>query len=169
MGMRRRGPTFWWRPTGGRTSTGRWCARRGWTTVAQTLNVEMMFYLGFAAAIAFGVAFNLSRIALAERARDLATLRVLGLAPRDCAYILLGELAVLTLAAAPLGLAGGYGIAAALAAAFSHQDLRLPMILTPHSLGVAFAAYLAAVCAAAALVAPRVWRLDLVAVLKTRD
>ena len=58
-------------------------------------------------AIAFGVAFNIGRIALAERSRDLATLHVLGFDHRECAYILLGELLALALLAVPLGMLGG--------------------------------------------------------------
>ena len=48
-----------------------------------------------------------------ERGRELATLRVLGFTRAEIALILLGELAVLTLVALPLGMALGYGLAAA--------------------------------------------------------
>lgn len=137
--------------------------------VTDEINGEMLFYIGFAGAIAFGVAYNVSRIALAARSRDLATLRVLGFSPLECAYILLGELVFLALAATPLGVLGGFGVAQALVAAFSRQELQLPMIITAHSYGVAFAAYLVAVLAAVALVGRQVWALDLVSALKTRD
>ena len=70
-----------------------------------------------AGAIAFGVAYNVSRIALADRSRDLATLRVLGFGQLECAYILLGELIFLALLATPLGVLGGLGMAEALVAA----------------------------------------------------
>ena len=138
-------------------------------TVAQTMTTEMSFYLGFAAAIAFGVAYNVSRISLADRARDLATLRVLGFASGECAYILLGELGILALVAVPIGLLGGLGLAQLLVAAFAHQDLTLPLVITAHSYGVSFATYLTAVIVAGGLVGRRIWRLDLVAVLKTRE
>jgi putative ABC transport system permease protein len=137
--------------------------------VAGTVSVEMMFFMGFASAIALGVAYNMSRVALAERARDLATLRVLGFAPRDCAYILLGEVLVLALAAAPLGILGGIGLADALVIAFSHQDLKLPLVITGHGYGLCLLTYLAVLGVAAVPVARRVWTLDLVRVLKTRE
>ncbi|MCF8505859.1 MAG: FtsX-like permease family protein [Caulobacter sp.] len=135
----------------------------------EALRVSLTFYVGFAAAIAFGVAYNTSRIALSERARDLATLRVLGFERRECAYILLGEVLLLAIVAIPLGLLGGYGLARSLVAAFSREELRLPLILTPGSYAVSLTAYLAAVGLAALLVGRRVWALDLVAVLKTRE
>jgi putative ABC transport system permease protein len=139
------------------------------SSVAAVMTTEMTFFLGFAGAIAFGIAYNISRIALADRARDLATLRVLGFSPAECAYILCGELGGLALAAAPIGVLGGFGLARALVAAFTRQDFYLPFIISPSGLGTAFITYLCAVLAAAALVAQRIWRFDLVAVLKTRD
>lgn len=138
-------------------------------SVAQTMNIEMWFYVGFAAAIAFGVAYNVSRIALSDRARDLATLRVLGFGEGECAYILLGELAMLALAASPVGALGGMGLAWLLVKAFAHQEMSFPLIFAPHEFGFAFAAYVAAILAAAVFVGLRIRGLDLVAVLKTRD
>src|SRR5581483_5472216 len=101
------------------------------SAITGAMLTEMAFFLGFAAAIAFGVAYNISRIALADRARDLATLQVLGFRPIECAYILAGELALLALVAAPLGAAGGYGLGGALIQAFTKQDFFLPFYLSP--------------------------------------
>jgi putative ABC transport system permease protein len=139
------------------------------SAIAATMTIEMTFFLGFAAAIAFGIAYNISRIALSDRARDLATLRVLGFSPMECAYILCGELVFLALIAAPIGLAGGFALAHALVAAFTRQDFYLPFVISSGGLGLAFTTYLVAVALAAAMVAQRIWRFDLVAVLKTRD
>jgi putative ABC transport system permease protein len=137
--------------------------------ITAAMTIEMVFYLGFAAAIAFGVAYNISRIALADRSRDLATLRVLGFSPADCAYVLAGELALLALLALPIGVGGGCALGAVLISAFEKQDFYLPYQVTPHGIGIAFLAYAVAVLVAAVLVVQRVWRLDLVTVLKTRD
>jgi hypothetical protein len=68
-----------------------------------------------------------------------------------------------------MGVLGGIGLAKALVAGFAQQDMQLPMIIAPRSYGVAISTYLAAVGAAAALVGARVWSLDLVAVLRTRE
>ncbi len=137
--------------------------------MAEAFRVSISFYVGFAGAIAFGVAYNTSRIALSERARDLATLRVLGFGAGECAYILLGELLVLTLAAIPLGVLGGQALAHGLIAAYARDELRLPAVIGAGSYGLSLAAYLLAIALAGLLVARRIWEFDLVAVLKTRD
>lgn len=137
--------------------------------MAKAFRVTISFYVGFAGAIAFGVAYNTIRIALSERARDLATLRVLGFGRGECAYILGGELAVLALAAIPLGILGGQALAHGLVAAYSRDEVRLPAIIGARSYGISLMAYLAAVTVAGVLVARRIWSFDLVAVLKTRD
>jgi putative ABC transport system permease protein len=137
--------------------------------MAEAYRVNITFYVGFAAAIAFGVAYNMVRIALSERARDLATLHVLGFGHAECAYILAGELAILVLAAVPIGFLGGRALASGLVAAYSRDEVRLPAVISAQSHGLALAAYLAAVLVAAVVVVQRVWKLDLVAVLKTRE
>jgi len=137
--------------------------------MAEAFRVTVSFYVGFAGAIAFGVAYNTCRIALSERARDLATLRVLGFGQGDCAYILIGELAILALLAAPLGVLGGQALAHGLVAAYSRDEVRLPAVISARSYGISIAAYLGAVALAAAPVARRIWGFDLVAVLKTRE
>jgi len=58
---------------------------------------------GVAAILIFGVVYNNARISLAERARELASMRLLGFSRLEVSYILLGELTLLTLAATPLG------------------------------------------------------------------
>lgn len=138
-------------------------------TMAEAFRMTLVFYVGFAAAIAFGVAYNVTRISLSERSRDLATLHVLGFGHGECAYILAGELVILTLAAVPLGMLGGQALAHGLVAAYSRDELRLPAVITAQSYGLAIGAYLAAVLVGGVLVVRRVWGLDLVSVLKTRE
>jgi putative ABC transport system permease protein len=119
--------------------------------------------------IAFGVIYNSMRIALSERNRELASLRVLGFHRGEVAYILLGEQALLTLAAIPLGLLLGYGICAYMAHAFGSDLYRVPLVL---GLNVyAFAALV--VILSSVISAIMIWRnlahLDMVAVLKTKE
>ena len=122
--------------------------------LAEAFQVTISFYVAFAAAIAFGVAYNMVRISLSERSRDLATLHVLGFGRGDCAYILVGELVILALAAIPIGLLGGYAMAHGLVAAYSRDDVRLPAIIGARSYGLALAAYLGAVALGGAGGAP---------------
>jgi putative ABC transport system permease protein len=122
-----------------------------------------------AGSIAFGVVYNNARIALAERSRELATLRVLGFSRADVTAILLGELALLTAAAIPLGFVVGLALIAYIAHGVASDLYRIPVVVAP---GVfAFAALAIAVASAlsALVVARRLARLDLVGVLKTRE
>jgi putative ABC transport system permease protein len=137
--------------------------------MAEAFRQTIIIYVGFAAAIAFGIAYNTGRISLSERSRDLATLHVLGFGHAECAYVLVGELLLLAVVATPLGVLGGQALAHLLVAAYSREDVRLPAVITARSYGLAIGAYLAAVVLGGGLVARRVWDLDLVAVLKTRE
>src|SRR6185437_11404638 len=123
----------------------------------------------FAIIIAAGVIYNAARISLSERSRDLASLRVLGFTRGEIARMLLGELAVLTLAAVPLGLALGYGESAWLVSVFSTETLSFPVVIYPRTYGLALAVTLAASVSCSIYVRRRLNELDLVAVLKSRE
>lgn len=123
----------------------------------------------FAAAIAIGVVYNSARIALAERAWELASLRVLGFTRREVSWLLLGELAIELVAAIPLGLALGYALAAALINLMHDETFAMPLVIAPRTYAFAALAILIAGVASALVVRHRVDHLDLVAVLKTRE
>ena len=119
--------------------------------------------------IAFGVIYNTVRISLAERGRELASLRVLGYRSGEVDHILLGELALLMLLGIPLGWIIGEGLSLLLVSLMQTELYRVPLIFTERTLGLSA---LVVVCSAllSALVAiSRVARLDLVQVLKTRE
>jgi len=119
--------------------------------------------------IAFGVVYNSARIALSERSRELASLRVLGFTQGEVGYILLGEIALLTLAAVPLGFAFGVGLSAYLAVAFSSDLYRIAVIVEPATYATAATIVLVSFLITAALIWRKLSRLDLVEVLKTRE
>jgi len=119
--------------------------------------------------IAFGVVYNSARIALSERGRELASLRVLGFSHGEIAYILLGELALLTLAALPLGFLFGRALGWYLAVQFQSDLYRIALVVAPDTYAFAAAVVLASALISAAIVWFRLKRLDLVAVLKTRE
>ncbi len=125
--------------------------------------------MAFAGIIAFGVVYNSARIALSERSRELASLRVLGLTRGEISYILLGELALTTMAAVPLGLAAGYGLAAVMVAGFDTEVWRLPLVVTTRTYVTAAVTVLVAASISALIVRRKLHRLDLVEVLKTRE
>ncbi|MDG6773171.1 FtsX-like permease family protein [Thiomicrorhabdus sp. ZW0627] len=119
--------------------------------------------------IAFGVVYNSMRIALSERNRELASLRVLGLRRSEVAYILLGELALLTIIAIPIGFLIGNGLCYYLALKFDSDLYRIPVVLNPDI--YAFAALV--VIVSSIISAIMIWRnlahLDMVAVLKAKE
>ncbi|MCU7886671.1 MAG: FtsX-like permease family protein, partial [Candidatus Thiodiazotropha sp. (ex Lucinoma annulata)] len=79
-------------------------------TMGETLMIYISFFAAFAGALGFGVVYNSTRIALSERGRELATLRVLGFHRGEISYILLGEAALLILVGLPLGCFVGHGL-----------------------------------------------------------
>ncbi|MBD3812578.1 MAG: ABC transporter permease [Betaproteobacteria bacterium] len=122
-----------------------------------------------AGAIGFGVVYNSARIALSERGRELASLRVLGFTRGEIAYILLGELALLTLAAIPVGFLVGVGLVGILVVSFQSELYRLPLILTPENYAMGASVVIVSALLSGLLLWRRLGRLDLVAVLKTRE
>lgn len=121
------------------------------------------------AAIAFGVVYNSARIALSERDRELASLRVLGFTRGEVAYILLGELAVATLLALPLGYLFGRELCRYLSNAFRSDLYRVPLVLEADTVAFAASVVLASAIVSGALLWRKLNRLDLIGVLKTRE
>ena len=122
-----------------------------------------------AGAIGFGVVYNSARIALSEGGRELASLRVLGFTQGEIAYILLGELTVLALAAIPVGMLVGVGLVGILVQAFESELYRLPLTLTPENYAMGAAVIVVSALLSGWLVWRQLGKLDLVAVLKTRE
>jgi putative ABC transport system permease protein len=138
-------------------------------TIAENLGRIRFFNILFATVIAFGVVYNSARISLAERSRDLATLRVIGFTRAEISAILLGELAVVTLAAIPLGLLVGYGFAWWAVQGLDTEVYRIPLIVHRATFGFAAVVVLAGAAVSGLIVRERLDHLDLIAVLKTRE
>jgi putative ABC transport system permease protein len=138
-------------------------------TSARNIIVFTTIITLFAAAIAIGVVYNSARIALAERAWELASLRVLGFTRREVSLFLLGELAIELVVAIPLGLWLGYVLAVILVDLTHSETFTVPMVIAPRTYAFAALAILIAGIASALVVRHRVDHLDLVAVLKTRE
>ncbi|EPX76338.1 ABC transporter permease [Salipiger mucosus] len=119
--------------------------------------------------ITFGIVYNAARIALAERAHDLASLRVIGFSRGEAAYVLLGELGLVTLLALPLGAGLGAALSYLLAAAYSSEIYTVPVVFRATTFGNAALVVIAGAVISGLLVKRDVDRADLVATLKTRD
>jgi putative ABC transport system permease protein len=139
----------------------------------RTMNETMLFFTyvstAFAVIIAFGVIYNNAQIALAERARELASLRVLGFTRGEIAYILLGELGILTLVAIPLGLWLGVWMCFYIAHTMQSDLFRVPVVLVPQTYAFAVTVVLISAVLSGLAVRGRLNRLDLVAVLKAAE
>jgi putative ABC transport system permease protein len=138
-------------------------------TIAQSQSIMMTVQIIFASVIAFGVIYNTARIAFSERSRELATLRIIGFTKGQIAIMLLGEQAMITLAAIPPGLFLGYLFAAAISRAYDTELYRFPLIVAQASYVFAVAVVLIVALLSAVIVRRQLAHLDLIAVLKTRE
>jgi putative ABC transport system permease protein len=137
--------------------------------LARSLGITMSILTVLAAVLGVGVVYNGARIALSERATELASLRVLGFTSREVGWMLLGEQAVLTISGIPLGWLIGYGVAAIVVGAFNTQVFRVPLVVSTESLAWASTSTILIAAAAGFLVRRRLVQADPVIVLKTRE
>ena len=142
---------------------------RNFRETVALLVTTMGVYAGLAAVIAFGVVYNNARISLSERARDLASLRVLGFTQREVLRILLLELVLLTLIAQPAGWGIGYGLAWVMKTRLAGELMRVRLVVEHFTYALASFTVIFAAALSALVVRSRVNALDLIAVLKTRD
>jgi len=119
--------------------------------------------------IAFGVVYNNARIALAERSRELASLRVLGFTRAEVGYILIGELMLLTIIAIPLGMLIGYGLVHLMVANLQTDLYRVPLILERSNYAYAALVVIVSSLISSILIWRNIRKLDLIAVLKTKE
>jgi putative ABC transport system permease protein len=138
-------------------------------TIGDTVLTFTFVMTLFAGAIAFGVIYNAARIALAERARELASLRILGLTQGEIGYVLLGELGLLTLVAIPVGFAMGYGLCYGTAASAQTELFRIPLVISWGTYAFSATVVLVAALVSGAVIWYRLGKLDLIEVLKTRE
>jgi putative ABC transport system permease protein len=137
-------------------------------TTARIMGIFSGVLTLFAVAMAVGIMYNTARIALSERAWELASLRVLGMTRREVSVLLLSELALMVLVALPLGTAMGWGLAHLLMALMASDAFDFPVIIAPSTYASAVLIMLVAAITSALLVRRQVDQLDLVAVLKVR-
>lgn len=138
-------------------------------SVAENIRITTTVLIGYAVVIAIGIIYNGARISLSERGRELATLRVLGFHRREVASILLGEQAILTFLALPLGFVIGYLGAAALVNVSATELFKLPLVVSATTYAFSAGIVLAAAAASGIAVRRRLDRIDLIEVLKTRE
>lgn len=138
-------------------------------TMAETILIFALVNTLLAGSVAFGVIYNTARVAFSERARELASLRVLGFTRAEVSYILHGELTLLTLAAVPAGLWIGHTFARLIVESLETDLYRVPLVIENSSYAFSAAVVLACALLSGLLLQRRLNRLDMVAVLKTRE
>ncbi|NRF71130.1 ABC transporter permease [Aquincola sp. S2] len=136
---------------------------------ARNVRIMSTMLTAFAAVISVGVVYNNARIALAERGWELASLRVLGFSRAEVSALLLGELALAILIALPLGMAAGWALVNGVNELLRSDQFMFPATIRARTYAWAALCVLAAGIASALVVRRRIDRLDLVAVLKTRE
>jgi putative ABC transport system permease protein len=138
-------------------------------TISQNIVVVNGVYAVIAILITVGVAYNGARIQLSERARELASLRILGFSRAEVSSVLVGETMLLAILAQPLGWLMGAWIATAMSQSFTSDLYAIPLVLEPAIFARASLIVLAASLASVLIVRRRIDRMDLVAVMKTRE
>jgi putative ABC transport system permease protein len=136
---------------------------------AQSLTIFTFALAIFSSIIAIGVVYNNARIALAQRSRELASLRVLGFTRNEVAAVLIGEQMSQVVLAIPPGLALGALLAMLMQKSIDPELFRLPLIIASTTYAFATLVVLGAALASAFLVRRQADRLDLIGVLKARD
>lgn len=95
--------------------------------IIRNLNVMTWWLIFFSGLIFFGSIINSTLVTLSERAREIATLRVVGYQMQDVGRLFLREILWINLTGSLLGLPVGYALSAVSAEAFSSDLFRMPL------------------------------------------
>lgn len=142
-------------------------------TAGESMFTTALILTLFSITIVIGVVYNDARITLSMRARDLASLRVLGFTRSEIATVLLGELATNVLLSVIPGLVLGWVVLVYGLPAFVEQQapemIRYPGTAQPRTFAISLMVLSAAALGTALIVRRNLDKLDLIGVLKTRE
>ncbi|RYC11987.1 ABC transporter permease [Ciceribacter ferrooxidans] len=138
-------------------------------TIEKNIATMTTVYTTLAIIVAFGLIYNSARIQLSERARELASLRVLGFTRTEVSSVLLTELAVVVLVAQPFGWLLGYLFSMLVIEGLASDLFRVPFVVNSQTFAIASLVVMGASLVSALIVRRRIDRLDLVSVLKSRE
>jgi putative ABC transport system permease protein len=138
-------------------------------TIGGMVLIGALILAGFGMLIAIGVVYNSARIALQERAWELASLRIIGLTRREVSAVILSELVVELVVAVPAGLLIGWYLVELISSARARESFQIPAVIDPSSYAMASLLVIGAAVASFITIRRRIDTLDLVSVLKTRD
>jgi len=100
-------------------------------TIIQNMWVSIGMFILFAGVVFFGSILNASLVSLAERQREVATLRVLGYGPWMIGSLLLRESMIVTLLGTALGMPFGYLLSVLIAYTYESEMFRFPVVSSP--------------------------------------
>lgn len=138
-------------------------------TAEESQQISNYVLLCFAGVIAFGVLYNTARISLAERSRELGSLRVLGFTHAEVGAVLAGESLFLTVLGIVPGVALGVWFSWFLSHAYETDLYRFPFVMRGSNILTSIVVVLVFGVIANVLVLRRLRRQNVVEVLKTRE
>jgi len=138
-------------------------------TLSESLITMSVIFATLGMLITVGVVYNAARIQLAERAHELASLRVLGFRRSEVGYVLVVEQMLLTVFAIPVGWLAGYGFALLMAQGFSTDVVTIPVVVTQRTFALAALIVLGSALGAVLFVMRRLGRVDIVSALKQKE
>ena len=123
----------------------------------------------FAATLTLAITYNNARVSLSTRARELASLRVLGFSRAEVARVLTGELAVQVILGACIGLVLGRGLVSAMLASSELEAIRFTKHIGAHAYALAALVTLSGGFISAGLVRRKLDKIAMTDALKTRQ
>jgi putative ABC transport system permease protein len=139
------------------------------SSMAESFRLSLGTAVIFAVVIAFGVVYNGARVALSERSRELASLRVLGFSRREVTVMLFEEQILLIVTGMLIGAPLGYGLCTFVTRAGDSEMFRIPLVLGRAPYLFAIAVIAGATALSAISVRRRIRALDIVECLKTGE
>ncbi len=138
-------------------------------TISRNILITTTIYAILGTLITVGVAYNGARIQLSERARELASLRILGFTKGEVGFVLVGEIMLLAVLAQPLGWWIGWGVAKMLTESYTSDLYSMPLVVSASTFSSASLIVLTAALVSVLIVRRRLDGIDLVSVMKTRE
>lgn len=123
----------------------------------------------FAVTLALAITYNNARVSLSTRARELASLRVLGFSRAEVARVLTGELAVQIVLGVAAGLLLGRGLVSSMLASSELEAVRFTKHIGAHAYALAALVTLSGGFVSAILVRRKLDNIDVTEALKTRQ
>ncbi|WP_444659322.1 ABC transporter permease [Caproiciproducens sp. R2] len=144
-------------------------AKASYMDMFSTYSTLMDMMQGIGIIIAFAIITNTASISLSERKREYATMRVLGMHPKEIGKVVSFEYWVLSLGALPPGILLTRMIKQAMAATIDSDLFTMPLSTSPGSYLSAAVLCAATVALSNRLARRRISKFDMVEVLKERE